>query len=373
MVWTNARQILTVLGILGVFVGGSFAQTLPRCSDRPTTTVNDSRIQIGFCLERAYTTSEHGDFGLTALASAPDGTLYATRPLYGQVLALTDTDNDGLVDQEQVILADLELPNALYWHDNALYIGTMGAIYRYQAGILSLIVADLPSDSLFWVSALTVYDNRLYVGISVPCEACAFDPERYGVVVSFALDGTQQQIVARGLYYPRALGQLGQALVVSDVASYRTEGGQDALYLVQEGADYRTDSPLMRFVPQSHLVAVLPYTSPTLPIVAGSSLLVLGGQINQFPASGFEVTAVGNTTTLDPTTFDYQPILPYDGQILRGKPYYNENGYINLQSRALSEFGLTFYPHPIYGAAVTREGWIYLSVSGGVLYAVRNP
>ncbi|MCA9896197.1 MAG: hypothetical protein KC615_24605, partial [Anaerolineae bacterium] len=62
---------------------------LPRCIDRPGT-VTLPRINYNYyCLETITQTEAGRPFAYIALAFAPDGTLYATRPLQGQLIALT--------------------------------------------------------------------------------------------------------------------------------------------------------------------------------------------------------------------------------------------------------------------------------------------
>ncbi|HVU13711.1 MAG TPA: hypothetical protein VHD90_20685, partial [Phototrophicaceae bacterium] len=98
----------------------SLAQTLP-CGQRSTSR-GDPWIQAGLaCLEEPISDPAQGELGFTALAVAPDGTLYAARPLAGEVVAVTDSDGDGLPNQVQVIASGLTFPNGLDYHDGALY------------------------------------------------------------------------------------------------------------------------------------------------------------------------------------------------------------------------------------------------------------
>ncbi|HLV37403.1 MAG TPA: hypothetical protein VKY59_19950, partial [Spirillospora sp.] len=72
------------------------AQELPPCAQRPTFRDPPWIDGLRYCLENVIHEPEAGELGFTALAAAPDGTLYAARPLHGQVLAITDTNGDGL-------------------------------------------------------------------------------------------------------------------------------------------------------------------------------------------------------------------------------------------------------------------------------------
>src|SRR5690606_5061741 len=136
-----------------------------------------------------------GEFAFTALAAAPDGTLYAARPFQGQVIALTDTDGDFLPETPHVAAEGLILPNALAYADGALYITGGPNLYVLRDGELTTLVDDLPTGE-FWTGGIAVLDDRVYVGIGAPCDFCeSVNPEQ-GAVLSFALDGSDRQLVA---------------------------------------------------------------------------------------------------------------------------------------------------------------------------------
>ena len=67
-------------------------------------------------------------------------------------------------------------------------------------------------------SAITVHDNRLYIGLPMPCDFCEGDHPLHGTVVSMALDGTDRQVVARGLRYPAGMTVYHDALWITDTA-----------------------------------------------------------------------------------------------------------------------------------------------------------
>ncbi|MBK8032495.1 MAG: hypothetical protein IPK17_24055 [Chloroflexi bacterium] len=77
------------------------AAQLPACSDRPTYISQPWINPELACLEEVINDATVGTLGFAALAVAPDETLYATRPLTGEVVALTDTNGDLLPDTPQ--------------------------------------------------------------------------------------------------------------------------------------------------------------------------------------------------------------------------------------------------------------------------------
>jgi len=114
------------------------------------------------CLEEVINDPGAGQLAFTALAPAPDGTLYAARPLTGEVVALTDSDGDHLPDTPSVVAEGLTLPNGLAYHDGALYISGGSHIYRLHGSQLETLVDDLPSGGGFWTGGIAVAD-RIYV------------------------------------------------------------------------------------------------------------------------------------------------------------------------------------------------------------------
>ncbi len=365
----------------------SHSQSLPSCSNRPKQALLP-RVTMGFCLELAVHQPQEGEMAFTALAFAPDGTLYASRPLRGQVVAMTDTDGDLLVDSPRVIAEGLNSPNALVWHQDALYIGVEGGVMRWQEGIVSPVIEGLPVGA-FMTSALAIYDDRLWVGVGAPCNLCEFDRETFGVVWSYALDGTDGISVAKGLRQPMAFAVLEGALYISDVAPYGTENAFDELNRVENGTDYGfplcitgdelacagTQAPTLRFLPQVAPVAFLPYVGQAFPLLEGKMLMAMMGKASASIPIGYELTAL-DATPPNPEEWQFTPIAPVDNSIvdvvLRVIPSSWGVFYDNPTSEYLSRRGAGFYPHLFYGVAISPEGWIYLASGGGRLYALRN-
>src|SRR5262245_13235258 len=105
---------LPIIAIISYLVITSFtvnAQSLAPCFERPNYLDNPWINAEAFCLEHVIDDPNSGELGFTALAIAPDGTLYATRPLAGELLAIEDTDEDDLPDTGRVVAEGLTLPN----------------------------------------------------------------------------------------------------------------------------------------------------------------------------------------------------------------------------------------------------------------------
>jgi glucose/arabinose dehydrogenase len=344
---------------------------LPPCDERPTwleIPVVDSAI---FCLERVLENPDLGELAFTALTVAPNDALYAAHPLNGVVYAIEDTDGDRLPDTPTPIIEGLKMPNALAYFDDALYIATESEIIRWQEET-EILVGDLPAGSGFGVSSLTVgEDERIYVGIGADCDTCQPTDER-GVVLSFDLNGEDRQIVASGFRYPAALAWNEEVLWVTDTARDALQNGRfdefNRIDLTQrgenygfpgcigienevdfEGADCSTViSPVFTFQSQSTPLSLAFYNHEAFPSLQDSMLVVLGGSYNDSRLRGYALAAV----QLD-----------------------NNNQSVNIlpaiEITNLQYEGNGLYPHRPYGVAISPQGWIYLSVGGGKIYALR--
>ena len=129
--WQTA--LLTIVLAGGITTAA--AQDLPPCFDREHFRDPPWIDGTRYCLEHIITDPAGEELAFTALAAAPDGTLYAARPLAGEVYAITDTDQDGLPDSALVVADELTLPNGLDYHENVAISDVLN-----QAGQVAQIV-----------------------------------------------------------------------------------------------------------------------------------------------------------------------------------------------------------------------------------------
>jgi glucose/arabinose dehydrogenase len=363
-------QHLLLLLILTSTLTAQSQDALAPCDERPTrleVPVVDSSM---FCLERVVENPDLGELAFTALTVAPNGTLYAAHPVNGIVYVIEDTDGDRLPDTPTPIIEGLKMPNALAYFDDALYIATETEIIRWQEETETL-VDDLPAGSGFGVSSLTVgEDEQIYVGIGADCDTCPPTDER-GVILSFDLNGEDRQIVASGFRYPAGLAWHDNTLWVTDAARDDLQNGRfdelNQIDLTQTGENYGfpgcigienevdfegTDCssvipPVFTFQSQSTPLSLTLYNHEAFPSLQDAMLVVLGGSYNDSRLRGYALAAV----QLD----NNQPV----------------NLLPAIEITNLQYEGNGLYPHRPYGVAISPEGWIYLSVGGGKIYALR--
>ena len=382
---------------LGGSATGSLAQPidLPRCPDRPTSIQDELYVDNHrWCPESIVHDKTIEALAFTALAVAPDGSLYAARPLSGQVMVIRDTDGDTLPDAMETFAAGLELPNGLAYYEDALYVAGGAHLYRVSLdGEATVLADDLPSGIGFWTGGLAVGDDdRLYVAIGAPCDDCAYDEPDRGVILSMDRDGGDRQILASGFRNPADVAFFRDQLWTLDSAPYRGQRiAVDELNRVQAGGWYgfpyclgagavniAADDidcaggipPALLFGSGANPSALAAYPFNVLPGTADTLIVVLSGEPSQIDIVGYKVIMITfdaadlplGATVLIPYRHESgrQAYLPYHGDGLYWEKYIH-----------LSELGFGFYPQQPLAVAVSPQGWIYISLTGGRIVALR--
>ncbi len=359
---------------------------LPPCGQRPHLIDPPWVNATYYCAELVIHDESGGEMGFTALAAAPDGTLYAARPLSGEVLALEDTDGDGLPETARGVAEGLTLPNGLAYYDGSLYISGGSHIYKLTNGQVETLVSDLPTGTGFWTGGIAVgTDNRLYVAIGAECDACEPKQDNRGSILSFALDGSDEQVVATGLRQPNDLTFQGNVLWTVDTArdglDYTTN--DDELNHVTSGANFgwpycigkentpdsifsnkdcsRVTAPALTFATHSNPFGIAAYSGDAFPHLKGQLLVTLGGVTGQSYLNGYTLVTIAFDA-------DGNPLEPHI--ILPELPGGSEQwSTTNLQKMHFQASG--FWQHHPYDVTVSREGWIYISLGGGTIWALR--
>lgn len=364
-------MLLSLLLILGLML--QTATALPPCENRPTTIPQPWGESASYCLERVAQSDTQNGLDFTALAFAPDGTLYAARSLNGAVYRLRDSDADGLPDSPTLLIDGLDRPNALLYHEDTLYIGTRDAVYQWRESTLTPLIESLPTSTL-WNGGLTLAaDGRLLIGISAGCDACAATMQRGGVLAC-STENAACESFAYGLRQPLGLAwdaTRGGLWVTDTSDDIRDEihfaGGGEHLgypscddvnappsshYHSSVCIDYAKN--LIPLPVNSTPTAVALYHGEAFPQLDGQVLVLLGGSYNQARTTGYALV------TLNPDDNSLAYLAPAIEPV-RGQHTLNEM----TQNR-----GEGFYPHRLYGLTVSAEGWIYFS-GGGSIYVLR--
>lgn len=346
------------------------------CYWRPTTLDKPWMALAQACLEEVIAASDGGELAFTALAPAPDGTLYAARPLTGEIYALRDSDGDGLPETPALAYRGLTRPNALVWYEGVLYAAGDANIYALLDGAATTLVADLPSGGGLWTGGLAVgvvdgEGPRIYAGTGAACDHCASEHGR-GAVWSYALDGGDGRLEATGLRQPADLAIHAGALWIVDsaAASRMDEPGLDEINRLQPGADFGFPACVGNGIGENCAgatppAAVLPtgstplglasYSSSVIPELSGSLLVALSGSTGVYDLRGYALAAV-RPNEAEPVTIVIPRSPGQDQPVAPDELNYRTVG---------------FYPARLYDVAVNELGWVYISLSGGRILALR--
>lgn len=368
---------------------------LGKCSERPQVITGELFVDyLRWCVESVLDAPDIEPFSFTALEVAPDGSLFATRPLAGKVMIIEDSDGDQLPDSMRVYAEGLTMPNGLAHHNGALYVAGGARIYRItEAGAVDIVVDDLAAGAGFPVGGLAVgADERLYVAVGAPCDNCQFDAPERGAILSMSLDGADRQVVASGFRRPADVefyrGKLWtldsgprhfRREAVDEVNRVQRGGwhgfpsclGAGIVNLADEAIDCATSvSPRVLFGAGARPSALAAYPYDTLTGTADTLIVLLQGEPTQVDFVGYKVIMLHfderdqplGATLLLPFRIEStrQAYLPYDGE-----------GYYWRQYITLSELGWGIYPQQPLAVAVNEYGWIYISMTGGRIIALR--
>lgn len=389
-----ALSALWLASISGAAVRGQQPE-LSSCSQRPTVIWSELYVDtLRWCVESIFHDRQLEPLSFTAMVVAPDGTLFATRPLSGSVVALRDSDGDGLPDKTQTFAEHLDQPNSLAFHESQLYVAGGAHVYRLSStGEPEIIVDDLPSGTGFWTGGITVGpDSRLYVAVGAPCDNCAFEAPDRGAILSMNLDGSDRQIVATGFRQPADVEFYRGQLWTLDSAPRQAERQDpDELNRVEPGGWHgfpyclgagepnlapaasdcaRSIAPVMLFGGGAVPTSLAAYRHDTLPGAEDTLIVVLSGEPSQIDFVGYKVIMItfdeanqplGATVLIPYRHHDArQAYVPYRGEALNWEKFIH-----------VSELGFGFYPNQPLAVAVHPRGWIYISMTGGRIIALR--
>jgi len=141
-----------------------------------------------------------------ALARDAAGTLLTSIPSQSMVVALPDSDGDGVSDRVVTVIDGLALPHGIAFRDGKLFIAETDQVasYAYDTGSMKATnkkkLFDLPAGGNHFSRTIGFGpDGKLYVSVGSSCNVCVEkDPRRAKIYVSNA-DGSGFREYASGL------------------------------------------------------------------------------------------------------------------------------------------------------------------------------
>jgi glucose/arabinose dehydrogenase len=185
------------------------------------------------------------------MAIGPDGHIFVAERGAGRILRLPDADQDGVLDQIDIVAQGLAAPSSLaFYQDGSLYVGETTRILRFpplagqqEFGQPEVVIADLPSGGHSTRTVLFSPDySTLFVSIGSSCNICEEDDQRRAAIMSYNPDGSAGRVYAKGLR-----NAVGITFKPGSEELWATNNGRDFLgddlppetvYLVEDGKDY---------------------------------------------------------------------------------------------------------------------------------------
>jgi glucose/arabinose dehydrogenase len=143
------------------------------------------------------------------LQAMPDGTLFITRRTEGDVIALTDTDNNGEADGPfTVVASDMPYVHGITYNPDSglIYLATDTSVYTAPwnggpaLGARTQIIGDLPTGGQHPNRTMAFGpDGMLYITVGSTCNACDEPNPLNATIIRTQSDGTGRETYAMGL------------------------------------------------------------------------------------------------------------------------------------------------------------------------------
>ena len=265
------------------------------------------------------------------IAVAADGTVYATRPASGDVVALRDRDGDGRADDVHPVVRDLPRVHGIALRPDAMYLVTIDTVYRAPlkdggVGAPEKILSGLPPGGRHPNRTLGFGpDGSLFISVGSSCNACIEASPESATILRASADGARRTVFARGLR-----NTIGFAWHPTTKAMWGVDHGTDwlgddfppeELNELQEGKDYgwpfvqdtgkllpatefppgfdrdaaiaKATPPVLGYTAHAAPMQMVFYTGTQFPEpYRDDAFVAMHGSWNRQPAAGYEVVRV---------------------------------------------------------------------------------
>jgi glucose/arabinose dehydrogenase len=176
-----------------------------------------------------------------------DGTLFATIPEQGRVVALPDDGAGGLDRLVTVNPEELNRPHGIGFHGDTLFLACADRVVRYRMNSLdatdgTVLVEDIPEGVYHWTRSLAVTDDRLYLSVgNCPSGNCSDGTDEYhAAVTALDHDGSNRTTYATGLRNAVGIEYHDGTLFVTDngIDDLGPNLPADEINVIEQGRDY---------------------------------------------------------------------------------------------------------------------------------------
>ncbi len=137
-----------------------------------------------------------------------EGTLFVGTRDEGKVYALVDEDGDRYPEKKHIVAEGMNMPNGVAFRHGDLYVAEISRILRYEN--IEAALPDIPEPTVVkddyptdrhhgWKYIEFGPDGKLYVPVGAPCNICKREDPIYGTITRMEPDGSDREIVARGV------------------------------------------------------------------------------------------------------------------------------------------------------------------------------
>lgn len=320
--------------------------------------------------------------GPRMMAVGDDGTVYVSVPKTGSILALKDTNGDGIAEETKSFVTGYDKAHGMAIRDGKMYFVALKKVYVVDlkdGSKVKTLIENLPDVGQHENRSLAIGpDGLLYIAIASNCNSCV-DPNPLMATMQRAkLDGTGLHTFAKGLR-----DTIGFDWNPDTKILYGMDHGTDwlgdeipreELNLLSEGKDYgwpycwnekhpdnnfirnpegttkeefcpKTEAPVLTYDAHAAPIALKFYSADLFPGMKGSAFVAFHGSWNRKSPTGYSVAR----------------IVFKDGKALR---------FENFMSGFLKDKGRSQFGRPA-GLAVLKDGSLLVSDdSAGVIYRV---
>ena len=191
---------MTIVRTLGLLFAACCA--IPQSLAAQPLPLDQIRLPAGFAIEVLARAS-----GVRQMTFGANGTLFAGS-VGGRVYAITLDANGQRPATVRTIASDLRDPAGVAFRDGSLYVSAVSRILRLDDIERRLdnppqpvVVSDrFPTDGQHGRKFIAFGpDGKLYVPVGAPCNICEPDPDRYANIMRMNADGSNLEVVARGI------------------------------------------------------------------------------------------------------------------------------------------------------------------------------
>lgn len=207
--WRNLRGVGPAVRQPSQDITQLLPETQPTAGDRTTPSGNTTNLPLKLPDGFSISIFAKGLGAPRVLLRDTGGTLLASVPGEGRIIALPDRNNDGVSDETVIVLKDLNRPHGLATRCNPrcqLYVAETdhAAVYDYDPATFTAqnkkTSVRLPSGgNHFTRTLLLLPDNKLLVSVGSSCNVCNEQDERRAKILVVDADGGALRTFASGL------------------------------------------------------------------------------------------------------------------------------------------------------------------------------